>query len=157
MDRWASGLQRLRQEFDGGCGPFPVRLVEQAAALFEQLLASSDAPVLLHGDLHHYNILSADGAGWLAIDPKGVIGEPAYEAGALMRNPLNVESWPNLQQTLARRADILADELGFDRQRILGWSMAQSVLAGWWTYEDSGRYDATWLGIAEALSGLVHE
>ena len=155
VERWASGLQRLRGEFDGGCGPFPARLVEQAERLFAELLSSSAAPALLHGDLHHYNILSANGAGWRAIDPKGVIGEPAYEVGALMRNPFNVENWPNLQQTLARRAHILADELGFDRQRILGWSLAQAVLSGWWTYEDSGRYDATWLAIAEALSGLV--
>ena len=155
VERWASGMQRLRQEFDGCCGPFPARLVEQAERLFEELLASMDAPVLLHGDLHHYNILQTEFDAWLAIDPKGVVGEPVYEVGALMRNPLPVASWPNLRQTLDRRAGILADELGFDRQRILAWSLAQSVLAGWWTYEDSGRYDASWLAIAEALSGLV--
>ena len=84
-----------------------------------------------------------------------MIGEPAYEVGALMRNPFGVASWPNLQQRWRAGRTSLADELGFDRQRILGWSMAQAVLSGWWTYEDSGRYDATWLAIAEALSGLV--
>ena len=161
VEQWAQGMQRLRQEFDGGCGPFPAHLVEQAERLFEELLSSMDAPALLHGDLHHFNILSAEtdilsAETWLAIDPKGVVGEPVYEVGALMRNPYpTVTSWPNLQQTLDRRADILADELGFDRQRILAWSMAQSALSGWWAYEDDVRYNAAWMTIAEALSGLV--
>src|SRR6266567_6137524 len=41
--------------------------------------ASSAEPVLVHGDLHHDNVLSSARAGWLAIDPKGVAAEPAYE------------------------------------------------------------------------------
>jgi streptomycin 6-kinase len=58
-----------------------------AESLFRELIASSESPVLLHGDLHHFNILSARRQPWLAIDPKGVAGEPAYEPGALLRNP----------------------------------------------------------------------
>ncbi len=92
VEQWASGMQRLREEFDGGCGPFPRRLVEQAETLFAELLPSEATPVLLHGDLHHYNILSAGEDKWLAIDPKGVLGEPAYEVGALMRNPFGVRN-----------------------------------------------------------------
>lgn len=158
VKRWAQGLQRLREEFDGGCGPFPRRLVEQAETLFDELLASSEAAVLLHGDLHHYNILLAGDDRWLAIDPKGVLGEPCYEVGALMRNPFGVEEWPDLSRRLERRADILAGELGFDRQRILGWTMAQAVLSAWWSYEDSGgdgSFDESWLAIAEAAATLA--
>src|SRR5437016_8718272 len=58
--QWADGLRRLRTRFDGGTGPFPRALVEIAELLFRELLASSEAPVLLHGDLHHFNILSSD-------------------------------------------------------------------------------------------------
>ena len=153
---WAQGMQKLRQTFEGGCGPFPATLVDLAERLFAELLASMDAPVLLHGDLHHFNILSAGAGRWLAIDPKGVAGEPAYEVGALMRNPFPlIAGCLNLRRTLERRADILADELGFDRQRILGWSLAQAVLAAWWTYEDDGHYEKKWLTIAEALSEIV--
>ncbi len=152
VESWTKGLNRLRETFGGGCGPFPPHLVDRAEQLFDELLASSDAPILLHGDLHHYNILDAGSDKWLAIDPKGVIGEPCYEAGALMRNPYpQVTEWPNVRQALNRRADILAAELGFDRGRVIDWSMAQAVLAAWWTYEDDGTYDARWLVIAEAL------
>ncbi len=152
IEKWFEGLARLRNEFNGGCGPFPVQLVETAEALYAELSQSAEAPVLLHGDLHHYNILSAKRAHWLAIDPKGVAGEAAYEAGALLRNPLDVTLWPDLEHTLERRIAILAELLDFDRQRIAGWGMAQAVLSAWWSYEDS---DSEWWGVlpvAEALA-----
>ncbi|MCP4419530.1 MAG: aminoglycoside/hydroxyurea antibiotic resistance kinase, partial [Chloroflexi bacterium] len=84
---WADGLAELRTEFDGGTGPFNTKLVETAESLFVDLLASMNTPVLLHGDLHHFNILSS-GAGWLAIERKGISGEPAYVVGALLLNPM---------------------------------------------------------------------
>ena len=71
---WAKGLNRLRQRFNGSTGPFPSRLVEIAERFFAEMLSSCETAVLLHGDLHHLNILSA-GDGWIAIDPKGVVGE----------------------------------------------------------------------------------
>lgn len=56
----AAGLKRLRKRFDGGSGPFPAQLVDIAEHLFVDLLSSaSSPPVLLHGDLHHSNILLA--------------------------------------------------------------------------------------------------
>ncbi len=67
---WADGLAKLRAEFGGGTGPFPTKLIELAERLFAELLASQDAPVLLHGDLHHENILAAAREPWLAIDPR---------------------------------------------------------------------------------------
>lgn len=134
---WAAGLERMRQCFDGGTGPLPTALVEKAEGLFAELLSSMDEVVLLHGDLHHYNILRAEREPWLAIDPKGIVGEPAYEAGALLRNPiLTFLEWPRLARITARRVDILAEELGFDRERLLGWSLAQAVLSAWWCVED---------------------
>ena len=116
--KWARGLERLRATFHGGVGPFPKRLVEAAERFFADLLASQAPPVLLHGDLHHYNILSAQRAPWLAIDPKGLSGEPLYETGALLRNPTpQVAAWSDLQRISARRVDILAEMLEADRDR----------------------------------------
>ena len=65
----------------------PARLVEEAEALLAWLVPSQTGPVLLHGDLHHGNVLSARRRPWLAIDPKGVVGERAFDAGALLYNP----------------------------------------------------------------------
>lgn len=134
---WTGGLAKLREEFGGGTGPYDQKLVETAESLFTDLLASSSEPVLLHGDLHHYNILSA-GDGWKAIDPKGVAGEPAYEVGALLRNPFTIFAEPDLKRITARRLDILAETLDMDRERLRQWSLAQAVLSAWWSYEDGG-------------------
>ncbi len=142
--RWAAGLDRMRHRFDGGTGPLPKPLVEKAEQLFAELLDSMQQPVLLHGDLHHWNILSAERQPWLAIDPKGVVGEPAYEVGALLRNMAphllaQTNRRSHLRRIVARRVDILADELGFDRERLLGWGLAQAILSAWWSIEDHGQ------------------
>ncbi len=138
--RWAAGLTRLRQLFDGGTGPFPAKWVNKAESLFNELLPSQAEPVLLHGDLHHWNILQAQRAPWLALDPKGIAGEPIYEAGALLRNPFPwLAEQPSPTRILARRVDILAELLGFDRGRIIDWGAAQAVLSGWWLFEDHGH------------------
>ncbi len=150
---WIADLAALRTEFGGGAGPFPERLVDMAQTLFADLVASSATAVLLHGDLHHYNILAAEREPWLAIDPKGVAGEPAYEVGALIRNPLNLHEWPNREAVTRRRLDILAEELEVDRQRLLAWSFAQEILSLWWDYVDTSSQPNLWL--AECLVGMV--
>jgi len=152
---WAKGISRLRKEFGGGSGPFPARLVDQAERLFEELLSSMREPVLLHGDLHHFNILAASRQHWLAIDPKGVVGEPEYDVGALLRNPSpEIATRPGLRQVLARRIDQLAEELGFDKTRLRDWSLAQAVLSAWWSYEDHGSGWDVSIAIAENLAAI---
>jgi len=135
---WAAELATLRPTFGGGAGPFPPHLVDIAEHLFAELLASCTTPVVLHGDLHHENVLAAQGGRWLAIDPKGVVGEREFEVYALLRNPLG---WPLAQpdpaRVLRRRIDQVADRLGLDRERMRLWSVAQCVLSAWWDYSDS--------------------
>jgi streptomycin 6-kinase len=148
---WAAGLQRLRDRFDGGTGLLPVVLVERAEGLFADLLSSMDEPVLLHGDLHHYNILASGREDWLAIDPKGVTGEPAYEIGPFLYNPHGIGQRPSLRELLARRIDQFSAELGIDRRRLQAWGFAQAVLSAWWILEDYGRGWEGAIAVAEAL------
>ena len=153
--RWAAGLERLRACFNGGTGPFPGILVETAEALFAELIGSMAEPVLLHGDLHHENILAAERQPWLALDPKGLVGEPAYEVGALLRNPLpELLTWPQPERILGRRVDQLAGDLGFERTRLVGWGLAQAVLSAWWSFEDHGHGWESAIACAELLAGL---
>jgi len=147
---WAAGLGRLRERFGGGTGPLPGVLVEQAERLFADLLATQGEHVLLHGDLHQDNILSAEPEPWLAIDPKGVVGEPAYEVGALLRN--HVLDAPDPRATTERRVHQLAEELGLDRARIVAWGFAQAVLSAWWSIEDHGPGWESSVACAELLA-----
>jgi streptomycin 6-kinase len=87
--------------------------------------------MLLHGDLQHHNILRS-GDTWLAIDPKGVVGDPGYEVGASFYNPMPlILDVPDLEQMLARRVAQLSEELGMERERIRGWALVKSVLNAW--------------------------
>jgi streptomycin 6-kinase len=150
---WGKGFTRLRQRYNGGHGPFPKPLLEQAERLFTELADSMAEPVLLHGDLHQENILAAQRHPWLAIDPKGLIGEPAYEIGALLRNNLPPQL-SSQKRILARRIDQLSEELGLDRERIRCWGLAQAILSVWWGVEDENRvYEGT-LICAELLSQI---
>ena len=149
---WASGLKKLRERFDGATGPFSASLVDRTDTVFSELISTMGPPVLLHGDLHHGNILSAGRESWLAIDPKGAVGEAEYETGAFVRNHLL--SSPRPDRLLARRVDQFVEELSFDRERIIGWSLAQAVLAAWWSFEDGGQVWNEAIACAELIAEL---
>ncbi len=152
---WGKGFDRLRQYYGGGTGPFPKALLEEAETLYRELSASMAEPVLLHGDLHHENILAAEREPWLAIDPKGLVGEPAYETGAWLRNPMpQLLDMPQPGRILARRIDQLAEELGFDRARLRDWGLAQAMLSAWWSMEDSGELSIFSITCAELLAAI---
>ncbi|HEX7317035.1 MAG TPA: aminoglycoside phosphotransferase family protein [Pyrinomonadaceae bacterium] len=150
---WGRGFEKCRALFGGGTGPFPRRLFEEAESLYAELLDTSAPRTLLHGDLHHGNILAAGREPWLAIDPQGVVAEPAYEVGALLRNPLpQLLRWPDPVRVTERRIAQLSDELGFERARVRGWGLAQAVLSEWWTIEDGGELGETSLAAAKIIA-----
>ncbi len=151
---WAKGLGRLRRRYGGGTGPMPGELVSVAEALFAELLASEEEPLLLHGDLHQENILSAGREPWLAIDPKGVVGEAAYDTAALLHNPVGTLDAPHPRRLLERRLDVLSGELGLDRARVRAWGLAQAVLAAYWGLEDGGRVWEEALAFARLLAEI---
>jgi streptomycin 6-kinase len=148
----AKGFERLRRRYEGGTGPLPEALVGHAEALFAELIASQTETFLLHGDLHHGNILSAGRRPWLAIDPKGVIGERAYDTAALLHNPVELLREPETGRLLRRRIDLLCERLDFDRSRVHRWGLAQAVLAAYWGLEDSGSVWEEALAFARLLS-----
>jgi len=153
---WAQGLDRLRVRYQGRTGPLPGHLVGTAECLFRELLNSMTVQVLLHGDLHPKNILAAERESWLAIDPKGVMGEPTCEVGAFVRDLW--QGFParaRTKEALARQVDQFADELSLDRSRIIAWGVAQSVLSAWWSLEDHGCGWESAIACAEVLNQLA--
>jgi streptomycin 6-kinase len=153
--RWAAGLARLHTQFEGGYGPFPPALVERAERLFRELIGEQDEALLIHGDMHPGNILASERDGWLAIDPKGVVGPRLYDVATFVGSL--PETWPvsELKHRLARRVNQLAEELELDRAGIRDWGLAQAVLSGWWSYEDHGRGWERAFAIAEILAHMA--
>lgn len=149
---WAKALPQLRQRFGGSTGPLPCDLVEQAESLFVDLLASQDDVVLLHGDVHHENILRAERQPWLAIDPHGVVGDRGYEAGTFLRNHLM--QMADRKRVLARRVDQLAERLEYDRDRLVCWGIAHNVLSACWSTENGGSDWEFAIEVARMLTEL---
>lgn len=116
-------------------------MVEEAQQAFFALAESQGKQILLHGDLHHDNILYDESRGWLAIDPKGIVGEAEYEAGCWLRNPIESLATLTSPNVINERISIIEDKLGLDRERVIGWAFAQSVLAGIWSAEDGESPD----------------
>ncbi len=135
LSDWFNGLKKIRPHFNGGTGPFDKKLLERVESLLPELFADANVK-LMHGDFHHYNILSSE-RGWLVIDPKGVIGPVGYEIGPLMLNPWS-ESMDrsSFKVQAERRVGILSERLGWPRETIIGWALAHSVLSEWWNIED---------------------
>ena len=156
LAEWTKAIPRFLQHYRGTSAPFPIYLVDKAEQLFAELIASSAEPVLVHGDLHHDNVLSSQRTAWLAIDPKGVAAEPAYETAAMLRNPqFKLQHTPDLKNLLLRRILILSEELHIEPQRILRWGLAQTVLSGVWSAEDEGRYWEHAISVAEVLNTIT--
>jgi streptomycin 6-kinase len=153
LESWTSGLGKLRARFSGGTGRLDPALVDIAQNLRTELLQSKEPPCLLHGDLHHFNILYGTASGWVAIDPKGVIGDPSYEPASFLLNPdPSIFLDRSMQQT---RITVLADRLKMDAQRITRWALVHAVLAAWWTIEDGGSDCEAPLFAARVLLSLL--
>ena len=152
VETWADGFSRQRAR--GVHRRLSQRLLDRGEGVYRDLAASQGKRFLLHGDLHHDNILRDDKRGWLAIDPKGVVGETAYETAASIRNPMDFYPFQVDPGFMARRVSIFAERLSLDRQRILGWYVGQSVLSVCWLIEDGEPEETISRGVRLADAGL---
>ena len=141
-----------------GADRIPPDLVDRAEQITRGLSAPGPDDLLLHGDLHHQNVLRHGVGGpadvWRAIDPRGWWGDPAFDTAAFMVNPHEgglVRDHPERQAR--RRAAILAEITGLDRERILAWALAGAVIAELWCLEDHGFVQGGPLRLASALLG----
>ncbi len=144
---WAAGFERYAAATDAR---IPRDLLAEAQRVYLELSGSQAHIRLLHGDLQHYNVLCDARRGWLAIDPKGVVGELEFELGALLRNPVDRPDWLAQAAVVDRRLTRLTAKLRIDRRRALRWGFAQGVLSAVWTVEDGFPLDARNPGLSLA-------
>lgn len=134
----------------GDSGPLPAGYVRLAGGLMRELCASAAERVVLHGDLHHDNILRAAREPWLAIDPHGLVGDPGYEVGALLYNPDPENRDDRLTALAPARVEQLADQLAMPLDRVLAWGFVKAMLSDVWSVEDWSPA-APWSPVSRAL------
>jgi len=113
-------------------------LFSDCARVSAELLAQEQEITPLHGDIHHDNILDFGERGWLAIDPKGLIGDRAFDYANLFCNPDASAADP---QRFDRRVEIVSEAAGLDRTRLLRWILAWAGLSAAFSIEDGDPPD----------------
>jgi streptomycin 6-kinase len=133
-----AGLATLRRRFQS-----LFKKAEEGEALYlrgaevaDKLLSSEKDICVLHGDLHHDNIFNSQ-RGWLAIDPKGLVGEPMFDAANALCNPVHMPEMVENETRLLRQAEIISSITGFDRARLLAFTFAYACLSAAWSIEDN--------------------
>lgn len=152
-------LRNIAAAFDAPPDPrLPRRVVDAAQEVLDELLSDEDTTSVLHGDLQHLNVLHS-GREWIAIDPHGWVGDPAFEAAALLANPRGLVEGGDargmdgreLAARSRRRAAIYAEVTGYDVARLRSWGLVGCVIAELWMIESHDLVHGAPLAVAEAL------
>ncbi|MYW66517.1 phosphotransferase [Streptomyces sp. SID8379] len=157
---WEAQLRKDDGELDHR---MPIRVLDAALAAVREL-GRNQPDTLVHGDLHARNILAADREPWLAVDPKGCAGDPAYDAGAALKaHMLLLVAEDDLDKAVRRSIDIFAEAAGLDRERVRRWCQLHAVQAAFWGMRhgfrrarDGSRRDEI-VVLAERLAGTLTE
>lgn len=126
---------RFRSLFDQAERAGADAMYRRAATMADRLLSSSVEPCVLHGDMHHANVLLSSARGWLAIDPKGLYGERTFDAANALLNPPVSQIVLDERRYLAMAQD-LALTMDLNPVRLLAFAFAFALLSACWSIED---------------------
>ncbi|MEW1890975.1 aminoglycoside phosphotransferase family protein [Streptomyces sp. NPDC085659] len=157
---WDDGLRTDDVEF---AHPLPRPVIDAALATVREL-GRAQPDTLVHGDLHGRNILRAEREPWLAVDPKGYVGDPAYDAGALMKSrAYALAGTHDLRSAAHRIVDVFADAAELERERVRRWAQLHAVQAAFWARRHGFRVarggpELEWVtAFADRLAELLTE
>jgi streptomycin 6-kinase len=131
--------RRCASSLAGAQGRFRGRWWSGRRGCSSSLRASRRCRVLLHGDMHPRNILASEREPWVAIDPKGVVGDPLYDVACLINAVPPHPDRRLVRQMLMRRVDLLAELLGVSRERIMRWGLCRRGAGRLVGYEDKSE------------------
>ncbi|MFE8944808.1 aminoglycoside phosphotransferase family protein [Streptomyces sp. NPDC007856] len=113
--------------------PLPRRVIDHAVATAREL-STRQPETMVHGDLHFGNVLRARRQRWLAIDPKGFVGDPAYDGIALIRTRwAEAASESSIRRALTTRLQAFAEGAGLDLESVRRWAQTRAVVEAFWT------------------------
>lgn len=116
-------------------------LLEIGKSKFEELRKTQTEEVLLHGDLHHENVISRKSGEFVCFDPKGLLGDPAYELGTTLKNPWDYPKISHDIDIFRERAKYFSKELGLPYDRVVGYAFVHLCLSIAWAIEDGVSFE----------------
>jgi streptomycin 6-kinase len=150
VSKWCDTIDRIdKRQIDQ-------HLIDCARDLRSFLLSSAEREYICHGDLHLENVIQHREQ-WLAIDPKGIIGEMAFEAAAFnLISDDEMRDTPTVSKTMHDRILALSTALDLSYQRLLYWFFLRVIMSAQWFIEDSGDPGGM-LALAAHLYPLIEE
>jgi streptomycin 6-kinase len=145
--RWVAELPETYERLGR---PFERTLLDLALGACRELAADAVDAIVLHQDLHGGNILRATRAPWLVIDPKPLVGDPAFDVASLVRDRRDTLAGPGGADIVGRRLDLLAAELGLERERMRLWSIVHAL--AWGVEDGDDGFDPEHIGVARLLA-----
>jgi streptomycin 6-kinase len=130
--RFRSLFKKAEQDGHAGASTIFIR----GAVVAHDLLLDQTPTYVLHGDIHHENIRYHSVRGWLAIDPKGLIGDRVYDAANALCNPNSLPNTVQNRDRLLRQAGIMSTGLNINRERLLSYVYVHACLWACWSLED---------------------
>lgn len=141
MDELGSALPAMRSARD------------TAERVLSELLVDHSAPYLLHGDLHHGNVLADDERGLVVVDPWGLYGDRSADVAPALHNPLEyVARTTDVHALVRRRIAIYAEVLDIDKEHLTAWCYVYNVIRALWTVEDGGEASENDAGVRTVLA-----
>jgi streptomycin 6-kinase len=129
---WLKAIDRISDE------RVEKRYIQKAQEIRSFLLNSTEREYLCHGDLHLENIIKHEDT-WLAIDPKGIIGEMAFEAAACdLISEEERKDTETIGKKISERVALLSNALDLDYDRLLYWIFLRVIISVKWFVEDNG-------------------
>lgn len=144
LPTWFNAIKPAADQYGG--------ILVECNRIANRLLSDPVEIVVLHGDIHYENILDSGTRGWVAIDPKGLVGERGFDFANIFCNPdIKTATSPG---RLSRQVKLIATEANLDPNRLLNWIIAWTGLSAAWAFND-GEDTVLQIAVAEiALNEL---
>lgn len=148
LEEWFKELWSTANKYGG--------IIQKCAVIAREVLDNQKDIVVLHGDLHHQNVLYSNTQGWVVIDPKGLLGERAFDYANIFCNP-------DKETALApgrfmERLRIVSKEADLHTVYLLKWIIAWCGLSAAWILNEphEGETPDIDLGVAEIALRILN-
>lgn len=129
---WLKAIDKVKSNL------IPNSLLQRAIDLKNSLLSTMTKEIVLHGDLHHDNILQNNDT-WVVIDPKGIVGEPEFEIAAFdFIHADEMKDGIDIKKLFHQRLNLIAEKSQLSAERIKDWIFIRLILSAVWHVEDNG-------------------